>query len=130
MTAWVANYIGLPYKKYGRDREGLDCWGLCRLVYAEERGLVLDDLSERYLCDTRREFFKNVSTAFHSEVHRWHRVETPQEFDIAAFGHNGFIRHVGVVIDNRIMLHVENNTGACVQRHDTMRDLHGYYRKD
>lgn len=34
-------FVGLPFKRMGRDRDGLDCWGLTRLVLAERAGVVL-----------------------------------------------------------------------------------------
>lgn len=38
---WTAAYVGLPYRRLGRDRSGVDCWGLCRLALAEVKGLAL-----------------------------------------------------------------------------------------
>lgn len=38
---WTAHYLGLPYKKLGRDRAGLDDWGMLRLVMIEQFGLAL-----------------------------------------------------------------------------------------
>lgn len=40
--------MGLPYVKYGRTRSGLNCWGLCRLIYKERLTIELDDLSPHY----------------------------------------------------------------------------------
>ena len=32
---WVSAYVGLPFKEGGRHRDGLDCYGLLRLVINE-----------------------------------------------------------------------------------------------
>jgi hypothetical protein len=34
-------YIGLPFRKGGRARDGLDCYGLVRLFWQEQIGLTL-----------------------------------------------------------------------------------------
>lgn len=38
---WTAGYVGLPYRRLGRDRSGVDCWGLVRLPLADLKGIVL-----------------------------------------------------------------------------------------
>ena len=35
------DYVGLPWRIGGRDRRGLDCFGLVRLVLAEQAGIIL-----------------------------------------------------------------------------------------
>ena len=30
---WAGHYIGLPFRDHGRDRSGLDCWGLIATVW-------------------------------------------------------------------------------------------------
>mgnify|MGYP000138217874 CR=1 FL=1 len=35
---WVSAYVGLPFKEGGRNRDGLDCYGLLRLVINERFG--------------------------------------------------------------------------------------------
>ncbi len=42
------NFIGLSYLDKGRDRNGLDCWGLVRLVYSELLNIELPCYSQSY----------------------------------------------------------------------------------
>jgi cell wall-associated NlpC family hydrolase len=45
VPGWVADNIGLPFVEAGRDRSGVDCWGLARLVWCEQGGCVVPLLS-------------------------------------------------------------------------------------
>ena len=46
---WTKKYAGIDFKDRGRSRgEGVDCWGLVRLIYLEEFGVELPDLSSCY----------------------------------------------------------------------------------
>lgn len=38
---WSAGYVGWPYRALGRDRRGVDCWGLARLPLIEIKGIAL-----------------------------------------------------------------------------------------
>ena len=57
MTAshWSATYIGAPWSARGRDRDGLDCWGLVRLVYRDRLFRDLPDYQGYVSGHERRE---------------------------------------------------------------------------
>ena len=49
LLPWVKEYVGIPFSDLGRTREeGVDCWGLVRLVYDEVYGVLLPQLSDQY----------------------------------------------------------------------------------
>lgn len=45
---WVTQYIGTPFVDKGRTRDGVDCWGMCRLVLTEQFGIELPDYANAY----------------------------------------------------------------------------------
>lgn len=42
-ASWLNDYIGIPYQFGGRTREGLDCYGLVKLIYSEQYDEALPD---------------------------------------------------------------------------------------
>lgn len=114
---WVNDYIGIPYVDGGRDRDGVDCYGLVRLVLAERRGILLPDYSEIAADDLAR-----VARAFRAglKLDIWRPVTEPREFDGVLMVHWGkdgrtFRRrrdHCGIVTTAGNVLHVEETTQA------------------
>ena len=126
---WTNDYIGIPYKPMGRDRDGLDCWGLFRLIYQEQFEVRLPSYAESY-----------VSPEEHEEVGRLIRVETDADWisvpvpslgDGALFDVRGEPAHTAVVVWPGIMLHIRRGTGSCLERYDNpiwKPRLIGFYR--
>lgn len=115
--AWADGYMRSPFRRRGRDREGCDCFGLCRLVLAEQAGIILplNDLIDPQ--DGRA-----VSGAVDQEAQSWIDVPRGQErtFDVvvlrAAFkgddgrSYGGDV-HMGIVTRLGYLLHTEERNG-------------------
>lgn len=111
MTPWWAEYIGIPFKDGGRDALGCDCWGLVRLVYAEQLGIDLP-LVDGY---THVKDGPGIQAMLDQWLPQWALTDEPGEWDVPLFRMAG-IAHVGVMIDSTRMLHVMHGRDACIER--------------
>lgn len=113
--AWVADYIGLPFRDHGRDRRGLDCWGLVRLVLAEQFGVSLIDFDYASTRDS-----DGIPAAIEAARPEWSVVGDPQLGDVMVFNIGGQPMHVGLVIETGLMLHVsDDDRGAVMESYLT-----------
>jgi NlpC/P60 family len=108
---WVEKYVGIPFVDHGRDWSGLDCWGLVRLVYLTECGIVLPsygEISATELSEVAHE------VAGESRKEPWLQIENPRLFDVAVMHRRKAPIHVGVVaeLDPVRILHIERATHA------------------
>lgn len=136
-VSWASDYVGLPFKDRGRDRNGVDCWGLVRLVYAERLSITLPDFAE-----IRSRDWRAVARAIADAVDtdEWLPVirGAEKEYDVVVMrGHSDGARvlsvrdHVGIVAPGGCLLHVEEGCDAVVPKlHSvTVKDrIAGVYR--
>jgi cell wall-associated NlpC family hydrolase len=142
--AWTAAYVGLPWKEMGRTRAGLDCWGLFRLVMAEQFGVALPaydaigwGASHRAgpRMDRRAALhalgrivgrhvgldgggpFQKGGGGLSPTV--WHAIGAgyEREGDGVLLRVQGQPIHVGVVAGGGFMLHIEAGIEACLERY-------------
>lgn len=128
---WAGRYIGLPFKLHGRDRSGLDCWGLVRLVMAEQFGKALPSYSSKYERETQEVVLGDLITQ-EAELF-WQPVPSGQEAvgDVIVLRMRGRPMHVGIVIGDRHMLHIERGIDSCIEKYNGIRWMHrifGFYR--
>lgn len=96
---WADRFIGLPFKKRGRDWAGCDCWGLHRLICGEIAGI----------------YVPAFSTVAEAQRHgSWIEVTdgSRQAFDAVLM--RGDPCHVGTMIDGRRLIHVEKDSMGAV----------------
>ena len=125
---WPEKYVGVPFVDGGRTIEGLDCWGLVCLIYAEQLGVDLPsygDVSARDLLA--------IARAIEGGREPWQPVDKPQAFDVVSmrFYNRSWVGHVGVMVDGTQMIHTEETIAAAIipVSHYTVRDrISGYWR--
>lgn len=104
MTHWSAPFIGLPYRDHGRDRAGVDCWGLAVLVFREVLGIELPSYAEGYVSTNERAEIADLISQ-RQQVGPWFQVEEAREYDALFFRRGPHSSHVGVVVRPGMMLH-------------------------
>lgn len=113
---WTDDYIGLPFSPDGRNRDGLDCWGLVCLIYHERLGIDLPDYRGIFV-DQSLSSLKAAARAYASGKESWQRVDAPQMYDVVMLRTGKYLWHVGIVIDNRRMLHVMEGIDSTIEEY-------------
>ena len=129
---WASSYIGLPFLEGGRTREGVDCYGLLRLVINEQfSGCVpeYEGIAYRPGCD---------SALLHQLMDERIRLWSPVPAGSEKAGDGILLRvmgrpiHVGVVIAFKTMIHIEKECDSVIERYASgsrwERRVYGFYR--
>ncbi|MBR26588.1 MAG: phage tail protein [Rhodobacteraceae bacterium] len=114
--SWSDRYLGLPYADLGRTRAGCDCYGLVRLVYAEQLGIELPSYAGDYVGAAEQ---AEVSALLDREeaVGPWRPVEDAiLPFDLLLFRRGRLRSHVGVAVAVNLMLHMDGEAQARIAR--------------
>jgi cell wall-associated NlpC family hydrolase len=127
---WAGHYIGLPFEDHGRNRAGLDCWGLVRLVLQEQRGIALPSFATEYrrTTDTQK-----ISDLILRETPAWAMIAGGEEAlgDIIILRQRGAPMHVGFVLGDKHMLHIEHGINSAIEDYSTVRwrdRIFGFFR--
>lgn len=108
---WSNNYIGIPFKAKGRTTEGIDCWGLARLIYKNEYGISLPSFSEDYEgTDTER-----MEDLIAQYKEGWESISEPEEGSIVLFRLMGTESHVGVAVSSTQFIHAREGHDSAIE---------------
>jgi len=123
----ISKYLGIPYKNNGRSMEGLDCWGLIKLIY-KDMGYDLFDLEEGYDMDWSKKGKNYFIDNYHKD---WTQYKTPKFLDVVLFK-NGkdIVNHAGIFLDSNRFMHT-CKAGTVISRLSDARwenKLEGFYR--
>lgn len=110
-----SDLIGVPFRYGGRDRAGLDCWGLVIDMY-RSRGIGVEDVAEYHevLATAENPVFDTART------NAWHAVTPPFEpYDVLLFAVDccGMAAtHCAVWLGDGRMIHATAKLGVAVAR--------------
>ena len=132
MERWINDYIGIEFENKGRG-EKCDCWGLVRRVYQEQFGISIPSFTEYESADDIKEVAKLIKGKEEGKGDTWQEVKEGKEVfgDVAIFRIAGAPVHIGMVIGDNKMLHVEKGIDSCIENYKNMRwtrRLHKFYR--
>ncbi|WP_306043664.1 NlpC/P60 family protein [Mameliella sp. MMSF_3455] len=113
MSCWAVKYLGIPQQDHGRTRDGADCWGLVRLVYAGELGIELPSYTE--VCpDLAERAELGALITGERDKGPWREVDEIAAFDVLLFRIGPHATHVAVAVDDRDMLHIHGHSESCI----------------
>ena len=132
-SRWASRYVGLPFVSGGRDRRGVDCWGLVRLVFADVAGIDLPS-HDTVAADDLHKVLRLIDRAllippWTTQVQRG--AEKP--LDVVVMSDRRMPAHVGLVVAPGLVLHAQEKTLSAIMRLDDQvigRRVIGIYRHD
>jgi cell wall-associated NlpC family hydrolase len=112
--SFLNRYIGIPYKYQGRNIDGLDCWGLVKLIFKERYSINMPDwaIDEIDLKGRSAQISEVVCSGL------WTEVEEAADGDIAFCYRTKLGCHVGIFFAGGV-IHASEGLGVIYQpRHD------------
>jgi len=121
MVKWATKYVGIPFVAHGRTAEGLDCWGLVKIIYRDELGVELPDYLDDYdNTESSTQLGPVVSNAVNT---LWNLVPVPQSKvgHVVVFRVKGHPSHVGLLVGDNKFIHCETGIGTAIERLSSFR---------
>lgn len=92
----IEEWIKIPYKDYGRDERGADCWGLVRLIRKQMRGEALPSFDDIHP-DDKHGLTEAASSMMILARFQW--IKYPRVGAIATVWIGSLCVHVGIVVE-------------------------------
>lgn len=117
-----SEYVGIPFRELGRDKGGVDCWGLIKLIFENEYKIVLPE----YYISHHDEY--NVTEKMTNVEDGWHEVSQPFEGVICLLtmheNDKSLLNHIGLFINNAKFIQATKTIGSFIVGKD-----HPYWSK-
>jgi len=116
-------YLGISFKKGGRDTTGLDCYGLAIQV-CKDFGIDLPDYDTP---DEQSLIYQLVN----SEKELFEELDKPEAGCLVLFSLKPFHFHIGVVVDNNRFIHILEKRNVAIEKLDNWfwkNKIVGFYK--
>ena len=126
----MRQYLGIEYKDFGRDKEGLDCWGLCVLIAKDIHKYDLPLLNNGYESATDGGSVHDLVEI--EKLKEWVKVTEYEAGDIAVFRVAGFSCHVATCVNKKEFIHILAGSDVTIEKFDSLswsNRLEGVYRR-
>lgn len=119
LPGWAAQYVGIPYVPGGRDRAGIDCWGLYSLIMHEQFGMALPPYEGPAWGSSASG--RAVAAAAVEYARQFAQVAAGEERlgDAVLFRIYGLPIHVGMVLGRGLFVHAENYQNSVIARYNS-----------
>lgn len=118
MMNFPNSYIGLPWLELGRDRSGLDCYGLARLIQFEQRGITLPSFVGDYVSTEEHaeiaDLIAGRSPGFVEEI----PLHAARPLDLLLTLDDGYPTHIATVVERGRMIHIQRGGVSEAPRYD------------
>lgn len=114
-----ADLIGVPFVEGGRDRTGLDCWGVVLEWYRRQGVLLKDPFRLETQASLKQAHVLPADQWIARQFDHWRRVERPEVGSVVAFRDvEGAAVHVAVLVASGLVLHALRRCGVVVSKLD------------
>lgn len=107
----MRNLIGLPYKLFGKDEKGIDCYNLVKLYYKKNFNVEIQDdfslINKKDIVNLKK---------IKDQQNTWFKCDIIENGVLLLFRVNNFPLHCGVAINNKQFLHIQENKTSCIEK--------------
>lgn len=116
VAQFVDRVMGMEFRAHERSYERGDCWTVVWLFYRDVLGIELPLYDTGYVtAGGTRADREAVGGIMGTERVKWAKVTGPTLGDVPLLRCGGRACHVGVMIDDRRFIHIENRAGALIE---------------
>lgn len=120
----LADLIGIPFKVHGRDKTGMDCYGL------------LIEISKRLGVNFPDAFYNSVDNSSKENTYNFlyenlplEKINELEKYCVISMFMGGKFSHVGVYLGQGKFIHSTENCGVCIQNINKYKKMiHSIYR--